>query len=48
MARELNLETAEMFIDAAINGTNGTNTQDNQLLKGIAILLLLKAKKGTQ
>lgn len=46
MAMKLDLETAEMFINSGINGTNGRETSSHQLLMGIAIIILLKAKEN--
>ncbi len=35
-----NIDRAEKKIDAAINGNNGRDTNNNLLLQGIALLLL--------
>ena len=44
MSRPLDLVTAEQLLDAAVNGSNGYETQHNQLLKAIAILLFVHIK----
>jgi hypothetical protein len=41
MARLFTIATAEEFMNGAINGSNGRETQNNQLLKAIAILLFV-------
>jgi len=41
MSRPLTLQTAEELMDGAINGSNGYETQNNQLLKAIALLLFV-------
>ena len=41
MSLPLDLQTAYQLLDRAVNGSNGYETQNNQLLKAIAILLFV-------
>jgi len=41
MSRPFTIDTAEKLMNGAINGSNGRETQNNQLLSAIAILLFV-------